>query len=268
MTRMIPTRAAIVVALAVALAACSSNDGLDGVTPDTPVEILYNRAQDAFDNGTYQVAAKLFDDVERQHPYSRWASKALLMSGYASYLDNEYDDAIATLERFIQLHPGDESISYAYYLRGLCYYEQITDIQRDQSFAEQARENLQEVVTRFPETDYARDARLKIDLTNDHLAGKEMEVGRYYLDRGQYLAAINRFRKVIENHQTTTHVPEALHRLTESYLALGVLQEARATAAVLGHNFPGSPWYADSYRLLQGRDLEPGGSGSWLDRIF
>lgn len=266
MTTSFLRRVGVVITLAAALGACSTDDAVD--TSERPVEVLYNDAQDAFDAETYKTAATLFADVERQHPYSRWASRALLMSGYASYLDNEYEDAIATLQRFIELHPGDDNIAYAYYLRGLCYYEQITDVQRDQTFAEQARDTLQEVVSRFPDSDYARDARLKIDLTNDHLAGKHMEVGRYYLKRGQHLAAINRFRRVIEEHQTTTHVPEALHRLTEAYLALGVVPEARASAAVLGHNFPGSEWYQDSYALLQGSGVEPGGSSSWLDRVF
>ena len=260
-------RKSLIMGAALLLVGCESNTEID--ESERPVDVLYNDAQDAFDDGRYSAAVLLFNEVERQHPYSRWASRALLMAGYTAYIDNEYEDALAALERFIQLHPGHDDIAYAYYLRALCHYEQITDIQRDQSFAEDARATLQEVVSRFPESDYARDARLKIDLTNDHLAGKHMEVGRYYLDRGEHLAAINRFRQVIEAYQTTTHVPEALHRLTESYLALGVVPEARAAAAVLGHNFPGSEWYQDSYSLLQDGGLEPGGSGrSWLDRIF
>jgi len=249
-----------------ALAACASDDD---AYVERPPEELYNEAFAAMEDERYATAAKMFDEVERQHPYSSWATQAQLMSAYAFYQDNKYDDAVIALDRFIELHPGHASVAYAYYLKGLSYYEQITDVGRDQKMTERALQTLSELVTRFPNTDYARDAALKVDLTRDHLAGKEMEVGRYYLDRGYYLAAINRFRRVVELYQTTTHAPEALHRLTESYLALGVTTEAQAAAAVLGYNYPGSDWYQDSYTLLTGAKLEPAeDKDSWLSRIF
>jgi outer membrane protein assembly factor BamD len=236
---------------------------------ERPPEDLYNQALSEMAAGDNQKAAKTFDEVDRQHPYSSWATQAQLMSAYAYYTDNKYDDAINALDRFIQLHPGNPDAAYAYYLKGLCYYEQIVDVGRDQKTTELALSTLQEVVTRFPNTAYARDARLKVDLARDHLAGKEMEIGRYYLQRGQYLAAINRFRRVIEQYQTTTHVPEALERLTECYLALGVHDEAQAAAAVLGYNFPGSEWYQDSYNLLAENNLKPQDKpDSWLSKVF
>ena len=174
------------------------------------------------------------------------------MSAYAFYEANDYDEAIAAAQRFIELHPGNADVPYAYYLVGISYYEQISDVGRDQKMTEQALAAFDELVRRFPDSKYARDAELKADLTRDHLAGKEMSIGRYYLRRGQYVAAINRFRNVVERYQTTTHVPEALHRLTEAYLALGLDEEAQKNAAVLGYNFPSSEWYQDSYALLNG----------------
>lgn len=244
------------------LAACSSaakkDDDLKGapavtdatVEQQDSVEKMYNTAARTLDEGKYFEAAKLFDDVDRQYPYSAWATKAQLMSGYAHYKNLKYDEAVLALDRFIELHPGDENTPYAYYLRALCFYEQISDVRRDQKMTEMALENLQQVRDRFPESKYSKDAKLKIDLTTDHLAGKEMEIGRYYLSRKQYQAAINRFQKVVEQYQTTTHVPEALHRLTESYLSLGIVDEAKKTAAVLGHNYPDSSWYKDTYHLF------------------
>lgn len=221
------------------------------------VEKMYNLAARTLDEGKFAEAAKLFDDVDREYPYSQWATKAQLMSGYAHYKNLKYDEAVLALDRYIELHPGDENISYAYYLRALCYYEQISDVRRDQRMTELALDNLRQVVERFPDSKYSKDAKLKIDLTQDHLAGKEMEIGRYYLFRKQYQAGINRFQKVVREYQTTTHVPEALHRLTESYLALGIIDEAQKTAAVLGHNYPNSSWYKDSYRLFGGKVSEP-----------
>ena len=204
----------------------------------------------------YKTAAKSFEEVDRQHPYSVWATKAQIMAAFAYYQSNKYDDAIIALDRFIQLHPGHRDLAYAYYLKALCYYEQISDVGRDQRITQQALEALAEVVKRFPGSPYARDARLKIELAIDHLAGKEMAVGRYYQANQQYVGAINRYRVVIERYQTTTHVPEALHRLVESYLALGVKSEAQEAAAVLGYNFPGSEWYQDSYFLMTGEGHE------------
>ncbi len=259
-------RMAVFVFVAV-LAACTNTS--EPEYSEQPVETIYNDGMDALGTGQYNAATRLFDEVERQHPYSAWATKAQLMSAYASYQRDAYDEAIIALDRFIELHPGNRDIAYAYYLKGLSYYEQISDIGRDQKMTELALRSLQDVVRRFPDTTYARDSGLKIDLTRDHLAGKGMEIGRYYLKQGHHLAAIIRFREVIERYQTTTHVPEALHRLTEAYLALGVTDEAQTAAAVLGHNYPGSEWYKDSYALLVGHDLEPEAKkGSWLSRAW
>ena len=241
--------------LALALAACGDDSG--PVYVERPVEELYNDALNQLYLENYEESARLFDEVERQHPYSAWAAKAQLMAAFAQYQDSKYDDAINTLDRFIDLHPGHKDIAYAYYLRGISHYEQISDVERDQKMTRLALENLDEVARRFPDSKYARDARFKMDLTRDHLAGKHMSIGRFYLRRGEYLAAINRFRIVIKDYQTTTHVPEALHRLVEAYLALGVVDEAQANAAVLGYNYPGSEWYADSYALLTGVDVMP-----------
>ncbi len=236
---------------------------------ERPVEELYNRGMDRLADSNWVEASKNFEEVERQHPYSVWASKAQLMNAYSLYMNNRYDDAILAAQRFTQLYPANKDTAYAFYLIAISYYEQITDVGRDQKTTEQALKALDELVRRFPNSEYSRDARLKIDLTRDHLAGKEMEIGRYYLKRGQLVAAINRFRTVVENYQTTTHVPEALHRLTEAYLSLGVKEEAQAAAAVLGYNYPGSQWYLDSYALLTGQDLRPqANKGSWLSRIF
>ena len=253
--------APFVVALAVlALAGCASGDEEEYV--ERPVDVLYNEAVDASVTGDYKVAAEKFLEVERQHPYSVWATKAQLMSAYAYYSETKYDDAVLALDRFIQLHPGNRDIAYAYYLKALSYYEQIVDVGRDQRITEQALAALDEVVRRFPDNKYARDARLKLDLAHDHLAGKEMEIGRYYQKRENCLAALNRYRNVVDKYQTTTHVPEALHRITECYTALGIKPEATQTAAVLGYNYPGSEWYVDSYQMLTGetvRDLDGDG---------
>jgi outer membrane protein assembly factor BamD len=230
------------------LAACSK-DKEEYV--ERPVESIYNAAVDHLTNERYQTAAKEFDEVERQHPYSVWATKAQIMAAYSYYQANKYDEAIVGLDRFIQLNPSNRDVGYAYYLKALSYYEQITDVQRDAKLTELALNALDEVVRRFPDSVYARDSRLKIDLTYDHLAGKEMEVGRFYLQRSQYLAAINRFRYVVDKYQTTSHVPEALHRMIECYLSLGLKEEAQRIAAVLGYNYPGSDWYQDSYSLVE-----------------
>lgn len=239
--------APLAAALLFGVAACSS-DKPEYV--EKPVEELYNTALGSLNTEEFEQAAKQFDEVERQHPYSVWATKAQLMSAYAYYQDDEYDSAIIALDRFIQLHPGNRDIGYAYYLKALSYYEQISDIERDQKMTRLALDALEEVVNRFPDSRYGRDAKIKVDLTLDHLAGKEMEVGRFYQTRHHYPAAINRFRAVLQNYQTTTHVPEALARMTEGYLALGLIEEARKSAAVLGHNFPGSDWYQESFALL------------------
>lgn len=231
---------------------------------------LYAAGIEALRSDNYARAVELFDAVEREHPYSTWATNAKLMAAYGEYMRNRYTEAIGALDRFIQLHPAHRDIAYAYYLRALCHYEQIADVQRDQSMTELALASLQEVANRFPNTPYARDARLKMDLARDHLAGREMNVGRFYQSRQLYAAAIGRFRRVVEDYQTTNHVPEALHRLTEIYLSLGLIEEARRTASVLGHNFPGSPWYQDSYALLVdgAGSAEPAERPGFFSRAF
>lgn len=234
------------------LSGCGGSDDSARPTAVGPVEELYNNGVDALNTRRFASAGDQFNAVEQNYPYSSWAVNAQLMSGYSQYLQNKYTDAIGTLDRFIQLHPAHRDIGYAYYLRSLCYYEQIADIQRDQRGTEQAMNALREVVTRFPDTTYARDAQLKIDLCFDHLAGKEMEIGRFYQKQHLYEAAIGRFQRVVDDYQTTNHAPEALHRLTETYLALGLKDQARKTAAVLGYNYPGSAWYDDSYAQLAG----------------
>ena len=215
-----------------------------------PPEQIYNQGVDALSQQRYVTANAQFDAVEQYYPYSSWAVNAQLMQGYTQYLQNHYTESIGTLDRFIQLHPAHRDIAYAYYLRALSYYEQIADIQRDQRGTELAMTALQEVVNRFPDSAYGRDARLKVDLARDHLAGKEMAVGRWYEKQHLYEAAIGRFQRVVDDFQTTNHVPEALHRLTEIYLLLGLREQAKRTASVLGYNYPGNEWYEDSYNQL------------------
>lgn len=220
------------------------------ITADRPVETIYNEAADALDSNKYKTASQLFNEVERQHPYSQWATQAQLMSAFSLYRNGNYDEAVIGLERFIRLHPGHKDIDYAYYLRGLCSYDQITDVTRDQDMTREALESFDTLLRLFPESKYARDAKLKRDLTLDHMAGKEMDIGRYYLTRNYDTAAVRRFMSVVKDYQTTTHVPEALHRLVEAYMHMGMLDEATRVAAVLGYNYPGSVWYEDSYKLL------------------
>ncbi len=259
----------IVLGAALVLGACSGDDDAEIAYDERPVEQIYNNALTLLEDKKFRQAAVEFDEVERQHPYSQWARRAMLMASYCYYQTNDYDSAILSAQRFLSLHPGNKDAAYAYYLVGISFYEQISDVGRDQGMTQNALSTLSEVVRRFPQTEYARDARLKIDLTVDHLAGKEMEIGRYYLNQQSYVAAINRFRSVIVSYQTTTHVPEALHRLTESYLSLGVVTEAQTAAAILGHNFPGSDWYEDSYALLAGSDLEPReNQDSWMSKAW
>lgn len=256
-----PACAALLALLALPLAGCETMSSLNPFADSKPTEeaaaaavppaeVLYNRGVDAINAKRYGTAATQFDQVEQNYPYSSWAVNAQIMQGYAEYLQSKYTQAIGTLDRFIQLHPAHRDIAYAYYLRALAHYEQIADVQRDQRVTQEAMGALQEVVNRFPDTAYGRDAKLKIDLARDHLAGKEMEIGRWYLNQKLYTAAINRFQRVVEEFQTTNHVAEALHRLTEIYLLLGLTDQARQTAAVLGHNYPGSSWYSDSYDNL------------------
>lgn len=244
-------------ALALALAGCSGTSDKDKLPPEQPVDELYNKASDLLDKGDYPGAAKQFEEVERQHPYSQWATRAQLMEAYADYQGLEYDAAVTTLEQFIQLHPGNADAAYAYYLRALCYYERIADVTRDQTTAHDALKALDDVISRYPNTTYAKDAVLKTALINDHLAGAEMEVGRWYLKQKLYIAAMGRFKTVVDKYQTTSHVPEALERLVECYVSLGMLGEAKSTGAVLSYNFPGSDWYQDAYSLLVKNNAEP-----------
>jgi len=215
------------------------------------VETLYNFAKQTLDRKQYRQAALIFDEVERQHPYSVWARRAQLMSAFSYYMGRQYQESVLAAQRFLSLHPGNKDAPYAYYLVALSYYEQIIGVERDQKVTQQALDALNELVRRYPDTAYAADARLKIDLARDHLAGKEMEIGRWYQTQGQHLAAIGRFRSVVDNYNTTTHTPEALERLVETYLALGIPEEAKKAAAVLGYNYPGSKWYERAYRLVQ-----------------
>lgn len=260
-------RAAAIVLVATVVAACSSDDA-DKDYIEGAVDTLYNSAMDMMLAERYEQAAKLFDEVDRQHPYSIWATKAQLMAAYAHYQNQAYNEAIIALDRYIQLHPSSRDIAYAFFLKGLSYYEQINDVKRDQGAAVEANRSFEELVRRFPATRYARDAKRKIDLVRDHLAGKEMEVGRFYQSRGQHLAAVNRFRIVVDRYQTTSQVPEALLRLTESYTALGLPEEARRVAAVLGYNYPASEWYIDSYELVGDEKIDRPDRASGKESIF
>ena len=256
-------------AAALLTAACARDDNMAAIYIERPIEQIYNDAWAQVNRENWLEAGRQFDEVERQHPYSIWARRAILMSAYCYYAGNRYTESIDAANRFIQLHPGNRDVPYAYYLKAVSLYEQINDVERDQARTEEALTALQDLIQRFPNTEYARDARLKVDLTRDHLAGKEMTVGRFYLRQGEYLAAINRFRTVIDKYQTTNHAPEALERLTESYLALGIVKEAQTAAAVLGYNYPGTGWYRDAYTLLTTENAAPTeDEESWISRAF
>lgn len=237
---------------ALTLSACSSKKDNVEQAP-TPPETLYSEGIEKLNDRDYKGAISSFEEVERQHPYSEWAVRSEVMAAFSAYRNGKYEQAVQILDSFTKEHPGYKDIAYAYYLKAMCYYEQITDVGRDQQITSQSQQALEEVVKRFPDSEYARDAKLKLDLVSDHLAGKEMEVGRYYERQQQYLSAINRFKVVAENFQTTSHVPEALHRLVECYLKLGITEEAKRYAAVLGYNFPDSPWYTDSFAMMNGQ---------------
>lgn len=224
---------------------------------ERPVELLYSTGADRMDKHLWNQAVDYFQEVERQHPYSEWSRRAILMQAFAHYQANSYDEAIADSDRFIALYPGNQAAAYAHYLKAICYFEQIVDVGRDQAATGQALDNLHEVTSRYPHTEYALDARLKIDMVNDQLAGKEMTIGRWYLRQNDTLAAIGRFKYVVERYQTTSHAPEALYRLVEAYLTLGLLDEAKKDGAVLGYNYPGDPWYSDAYGLLTSKGLRP-----------
>lgn len=273
-TLLFPTRprniAALVgLCLSGLLAACADDQQMAAQYVERPIEQIYADGWTLINRANWLNAGRQFDEVERQHPYSVWARRAILMSAYCYYQGNRYDEAIDAATRFIQLHPGNKDVPYAYYLKAVSLYEQIGDVERDQQKTETALTALQDLIQRFPETEYARDARLKVDLTRDHLAGREMTIGRFYLHNGEYLAAINRFRAVIDKYQTTTHAPEALERLTEAYLSLGVVKEAQTSAAVLGYNYPGTRWYMDAYALLTEENIAPAeDQESWISKAF
>ncbi len=243
---------------AASLTACQSNDRAQRLAyVERPVEQLYNLGAEELDQRQWQEAIQYFNEVERQHPYSEWARRATLMTAFAHYRARDYDEAVSVAERYISLHPGTEGAAYAYYIVAVSHFERILDVGRDQGTTERAQEALQEIVRRFPETDYAKDARLKLDMVRDQLAGKDMEIGRWYLRNNQTLAALNRFKRVVETFDQTNHTPEALHRMVEVYLTLGLRGEAQAAGAVLGYNYPDSDWYRMSYALLTNEGLDP-----------
>lgn len=250
----------VLVALCAALSvtACAGKQKKPSMAyEERPVELLYAVGSERLDSKMWNEAINLFREVERQHPYSEWSRRSILMTAYAHYQGNQYEEAIGDADRFVSLYPGNPSAAYAYYLKSVCYFEQIVDVGRDQASTEQALAALREVVQRYPRSEYAADARLKIDMVNDQLAGKEMSVGRWYLRNGETLASIGRFRMVIDRYQTTSHTPEALYRLVEAYLTVGLIDEAKRNAAVLGHNFPGDVWYSDAYKLMEGKGVRP-----------
>lgn len=251
-----PAVAAVFVALA--LAGCAGKPKKPKLAyEERPVELLYSTGADRLDKGLWNQAVDYFAEVERQHPYSEWSRRAILMTAYAHYQGDNYAEAIGDADRFISLYPGNPAAAYAHYLKAVCYFEQIVDVGRDQAATGQALDNLREVTQRYPRTEYAADARLKIDMVNDQLAGKEMTIGRYYLRNGDTLAAVGRFKTVVERYQTTSHTPEALYRLVEAYLTLGLAEEARRNGSVLGYNYPGDAWYRDAYQLLTDKGLRP-----------
>jgi len=268
----IPSLRRLTLVAAVALlAACStSKEGTkDAFADDEPAGNLYNEGLAYLNAGKLTDATKKFDEVDRQHPYSEWARKALIMSAFASYRRGKYDDTVQTAGRYLTLYPGSPDAPYAQYLIGASYFQQIPDVTRDQLATKRALGSLQEIVDRYPDSEYTDDAKAKIIVGRDQLAGKEMQIGRYYLERREYIAAVNRFKEVVTNYQETRHVEEALERLTEANLAMGLASEAQTAAAILGHNFPDSKWYKDAYALLQSGGLEPReDKGSWLSKLF
>jgi outer membrane protein assembly factor BamD len=253
--------------LAAPLAGCSKDE--DYVL-DSPADLLYNEGLYLLNNKQdYKEAAKKFDEVDRENPYSDWARKALLMSAYAYYQAEDYESCVNSAKRYVTLHPGSPDAAYAQYLIGASYYDQIVDVSRDQSRADKAIDALQEVIRKYPNSEYAINAKKKIEMARDQLAGKEMDIGRYYMKNHDFIGAINRFKVVVTQYQTTRHVEEALERLTEAYVALGITDEAQTAAAVLGHNFPDSPWYKDAYNLVKTTGQEPNeNKSSWISRAF
>ena len=264
------TVAAVALAPALAAGCMSSEPDVDlntYVEQTEPADALYNQGLANLNAGRLKEAGRKFDAVDRQHPYSEIARKSMVMSAFTSYRQGNYDEAINTGKRYVQLYPSSEDAAYAQYIVGLSYFRQIRDVTQDQKESRRAIEAMDEVIQRWPESQYVEDARTKVRFARDQLAGKEMQVGRYYLERREYIAAVKRFRYVVENYSNTRHVEEALARLTETYYAMGLTSEAQTAAAVLGHNYPDSQWYKDSYALLQTGGLEPReNAGSWISR--
>ena len=257
-------------AMAAALAACGPERPDDSLA-EFSAEEIFQRGEHELETGTRaERSVRYFAEIERLYPYSDWARRALIMQAFANHRAREFEESAAAARRFLDTYPGDEDAPYAAYLLAISFYDQIDEVGRDQGVTFQALRHLRRVIEDYPDTEFARSSILKFDLAFDHLAGKEMEIGRFYLKRGNYAAAISRFRVVVEDFQTTTHTPEALHRLVEAYLALGLQEDARTAAAVLGHNFQANPFYEDSFRLLSGQGLAPEASGGdgWLAQIY
>jgi outer membrane protein assembly factor BamD len=253
--------------LAGLLAGCA--DDKNAIAPDEPADKLYNEGLTLLNKKEFVDSAKKFEEVDRQHPYSDWGRKSLLMAAFAYYEGGKYDDTIMAAKRYVTLHPGSSDAAYAQYLMASAYFDQIPDVSRDQARTERAMQVLAEVARKYPDTEYAESAKKKIEVARDQLAGKEMTIGRFYLERRDFIGAINRFKAVVTQYQTTRHVEEALMRLTECYMALGIVNEAQTAAAVLGHNFPSSPWYQDAYKLVQTGGSEPReNKDSWISKAF
>jgi outer membrane protein assembly factor BamD len=268
--------AASLIVLAIPLSGCGTGAlwdkffAKDDTFVDEPADKLYNEGLYLMnERHEAKAASKKFEEVDREHPYSDWARKSLLMSAYAYYQAGDFDNCIGSATRYVTLHPGSPDAAYAQYLIAASHYDQIPDVSRDQGRTEKAIAALEEVVRKYPNSEYAISAKAKLEGARDQLAGKEMEVGRYYMNKHDYTAAINRFKRVVTQYQTTRHVEEALARLTECYMAIGIVGEAQTAAAVLGHNFPDSKWYKDAYDLVRSSGAEPSENrGSWISRAF
>lgn len=258
--------------LALLLGAClwsGTDSGTNDLTETVAPDLMYNRGLALMNAGNASKAREQFQELDEQHPYSEYAGRSMMMSAFLNFRSGKYQEAINDAKRYVQLFPASEDAAYAYYMIGESYFRQIPDVTREQGFAKLSISAFDELIRKYPDSEYAEDARRKIIVAQDQLAGKEMQIGRYYMERGDYLASVNRFRTVVNEYQTTRHVEEALHRLTEAYLALGIVPEAQTAAAVLGHNFPDSQWYQDSYRLLaKGGQAPSENRGSWISRAF
>ncbi|MBY0295200.1 MAG: outer membrane protein assembly factor BamD [Methylobacterium sp.] len=271
-------RVALLAACGAGLAGCDALDSINPFGPEkykpeviarVPADKMYSEGLAKLEDRDFEAATKKFENLDKEYAYSDWSRKAVLMTAYSNYESARYEDAISASKRYLQRHPGSKDAAYAQYLLAMSHYKQIPDVTRDQERSERALVALQELVQKYPTSEYAVDAKAKIQITRDQLAGKEMAVGRYYLERRNFPAAINRFRDVVSKYQTTRHAEEALERLVEAYMALGIVAEAQTAAAVLAHNFPDSPWYKDAYALLQSGGLEPREEkSSWISKAF